>query len=228
MPIRELAGDIFESGAQTLVNTVNTRGVMGKGIALAFKERYPEMFEDYRRRCGRGEVRVGEPYLYRPAAPGQPWVLNFPTKDHWRFPSRPEWIRSGLEHFAANHRAWGIRSIAFPRLGTQNGGLPWPQVRAIMLEILGPLDLDVSIYAHGTPEADGVALTFVNTATVQLLVQRCGLKAGLARKILDRRAALGGFERVEQLLDIDGLGPRTLLRITRAAAAPRLEQRQLL
>src|SRR5687768_2475848 len=89
-------GDLFESSAQTLVNTVNTVGVMGKGVALAFKQRFPEMYRDYVQRCERNEVRLGQPYLWRPLV--EPWVLNFPTKEHWRKPSSLTGIVAGLEY----------------------------------------------------------------------------------------------------------------------------------
>ena len=77
MPISYLAGDIFHAPTQTIVNTINTKGVMGKGLALGFKQRYPAMFREYRDRCARGEVHVGQPYLYTATVP---WILNFPTK----------------------------------------------------------------------------------------------------------------------------------------------------
>jgi O-acetyl-ADP-ribose deacetylase (regulator of RNase III) len=84
--VEVVTGDLFTSGAQTLVNAVNCRGVMGKGLALTFKRRYPEMFQDYKERCERGELCLGEPYLFHRPAP--PHILNFPTKDHWRSPAR--------------------------------------------------------------------------------------------------------------------------------------------
>ena len=80
--ISVLSGNLFESKAQTWVNTVNCVGVMGKGVALGFKERFPEMFADYQRRCERGEVRLGRPYLFKQLV--GPWIVNFPTKQHWR------------------------------------------------------------------------------------------------------------------------------------------------
>jgi len=88
MMVKVVVGDILNSKAQTLVNTVNTVGVMGKGVALAFRERFPDMFEDYRKRCELGQVKLGKPYLYR--RPELPWILNFPTKEHWRSVSRLE------------------------------------------------------------------------------------------------------------------------------------------
>src|SRR5438876_354930 len=88
-------GAIFDSKAQTLTNTVNCVGVMGKGIALEFKIRYPTMYSDYVRRCHRDEVRIGEPYLFRQLT--GPWILNFPTKRHWRLPSQELDIIEGLD-----------------------------------------------------------------------------------------------------------------------------------
>lgn len=147
MPVRFVTGDIFDAPTQTIVNTVNTRGVMGKGLALAFRRRpeFRSMYEEYQELCAAGRVRVGEPYLHKQS---RPWVLNFPTKDDWRRPSRLEWIRLGLEYFVQHYKDWGIESIAFPQLGTQNGGLPWDQVRAVMNEALDPLDIEVLIYTY--------------------------------------------------------------------------------
>jgi O-acetyl-ADP-ribose deacetylase (regulator of RNase III) len=146
-------GDLFASKAQTLVNTVNCVGVMGKGIALEFKKRFPSLFEDYADRCGRGEVRIGEPYLYR--GDGAKQVLNFPTKGHWRSPSRLADIADGLDHFVKHYKAWGITSIAFPRLGCGNGGLEWAQVGPLMYDKLHRLPIEMEVYApYGTPRQE--------------------------------------------------------------------------
>ena len=91
-----LIGDMFTSDAQTLVNTVNCVGVMGKGVALKFKERFPQMFNDYARKCERGAVQLGEPYVYEDKSGIK--ILNFPTKDHWRSPSRLRDIERGLDY----------------------------------------------------------------------------------------------------------------------------------
>ena len=121
--VRVLIGNLFDSHAQTMVNTVNTVGVMGKGIALEFRKRFPDMYEDYVRRCERGEVRLGSPYLYRRLLP--PWVLNFPTKGHWRSIARLSDIVAGLEFVLAHYRDWGIESLAVPPLGCGEGQLEW-------------------------------------------------------------------------------------------------------
>ena len=150
-------GDLLGSDAQTLVNTVNCIGVMGKGIALDFKRAFPAMFGDYVERCAAGEVRLGEPYLWRPidtqraipdpAPTGPPWVLNFPTKGHWRAWSRLPDIVDGLDWLEAHCEEWGIESLAVPALGCQNGGLRWDNVRPLLVERLARLGIPVELYA---------------------------------------------------------------------------------
>ena len=146
-----LIGDLFKSRAQTLVNTVNCVGVMGKGVALQFKERFPEMFADYQARCKRGDVKLGKPYLFKRLI--TPWVLNFPTKDHWRSVSQLTDIVRGLEHLAENYRVWGITSLAVPPLGCGYGGLEWRIVGPTIYRYMTRLDIPVELYAPvGTPE----------------------------------------------------------------------------
>jgi O-acetyl-ADP-ribose deacetylase (regulator of RNase III)/uncharacterized protein YwgA len=146
-------GDIFESNAQTLVNTVNTVGIMGKGIALQFRRRFPEMYEDYRRRCAAGEVRLGEPYLFRALVP--PWIVNFPTKDHWRSVSQLDAIVAGLEHLEAHYQEWEIDSLAVPPLGSGEGRLEWRVVGPTLYRHLARLDIPVELYApFDTPHAE--------------------------------------------------------------------------
>lgn len=145
-------GDLFADKAQTLVNTVNCVGIMGKGVAQEFKKRCPEMFGDYVVRCARKQVKIGEPYLYRDLAGAS--ILNFPTKDHWRSPSRLDYVERGLDYFVRHYREWGITSIAFPPLGCGNGGLSWEDVGPLMFRKLSGLDIDVKVYApYGTPLA---------------------------------------------------------------------------
>jgi O-acetyl-ADP-ribose deacetylase (regulator of RNase III)/uncharacterized protein YwgA len=144
-------GDLFESDAQTLVNTVNTEGVMGKGIALEFRKRFPDMFDDYLLRCQRGVVRLGEPYLYRGLH--DQWVLNFPTKLHWRSHSRLSDIEAGLRFLRDHYREWGIESLAVPPLGAGLGGLEWRVVGRVLYRALEELEIPVYLYApHGTPD----------------------------------------------------------------------------
>jgi uncharacterized protein YwgA/O-acetyl-ADP-ribose deacetylase (regulator of RNase III) len=150
---RVLLGDLFESKAQTWVNTVNCVGVMGKGVALGFKQRFPEMFADYERRCRNGEVRLGRPYLFKQLV--EPWILNFPTKQHWRQVTNLQDIIGGLEYLEARYKDWGIKSLAVPPLGCGNGQLEWRVVGPTLYRHLEKLEIPVELYApHGTPHAE--------------------------------------------------------------------------
>ena len=148
---KALIGDLFASNAQTWVNTVNCVGIMGKGVAQEFKNRYPEMFADYVARCRRKQVRLGQPYPYCDGS-GR-IIINFPTKDHWRSPSRLIDIERGLDHLRAHYQEWGMRSIACPPLGCGNGGLQWSEVGPLIYRKLHDLSIDVEVYApYGTPK----------------------------------------------------------------------------
>lgn len=151
--VNVLIGDIFESKAQTLINTVNCVGIMGKGIALQFKEHFPEMYEDYVKRCKAGDVKLGQPYLYRRLT--EPWVLNFPTKDHWRSVSRLQDITRGLDYLERHYLVWGISSLAVPPLGCGQGQLEWRVVGPTLYRYLNRLSIPVEIYApYGTPHEE--------------------------------------------------------------------------
>lgn len=150
MMVKVLVGDLFESKCQTLVNTVNTVGIMGKGVALEFKKRFPDMFEDYVKRCVEGKVKLGEPYLYKRLTP--PWILNFPTKEHWRSVSNISDIVRGLNYLKQHYKEWGITSIALPPLGCGHGQLEWKIVGPTLYRYMKRLDIPVELYApHGTP-----------------------------------------------------------------------------
>lgn len=149
--IKVLIGDIFRSKAQTLVNTVNCVGVMGKGIALGFKKRFPEMYKDYVERCRRGEITLGNPYLYKYPLP--PWILNFPTKYDWRSVSKIADIEQGLQYLKRHYKEWGITSLAVPPLGSGLGQLEWKVVGRTLYKHLKQFEIAVELYApHGTPD----------------------------------------------------------------------------
>ncbi len=151
--VKVLIGDLFESKAQTLVNTVNCVGVMGKGVALEFKKRFPDMFADYERRCQHHEVKLGQPYLFKRLLP--PWVLNFPTKSHWRAVTNLQDIINGLEYLLANYKKWGITSLAVPPLGCGNGQLEWRVVGPTLYRFFRRMEIPVEIYApYGTPHSE--------------------------------------------------------------------------
>jgi O-acetyl-ADP-ribose deacetylase (regulator of RNase III) len=143
--VKIVIGNLFESKSQTLVNAVNTVGVMGAGIALEFKNRFPEMYRDYVARCNRREVKLGEPYLFKNR--DSQWILNFPTKDHWRSASRIDNIMKGLDYLEAHYREWRIQSLAVPALGCGNGQLDWAVVGPILYSRLKRLDIPIDLYA---------------------------------------------------------------------------------
>ena len=148
--IKYLEGDLFTSPAQTIVNTVNTVGVMGKGIALEFKKRYPSMFETYKLACEKKRLKTGKLMLCYEA---DHWVLIFPTKENWRNPSRLEYIEQGLIKFTNMYAESGITSIAFPRLGCGNGELSWDEVKPLMEKYLKDLPIDIYIYISPIKDA---------------------------------------------------------------------------
>lgn len=159
--ITYLKGNLFESPAQVLVNTVNTVGVMGKGIARTFKQIYPEMFREYQILCesinrdGTRKFNTGNLWLYKTT---HKWILNFPTKEHWRSPSRAEYIEEGLKTLVKIYQEAGISTIAFPPLGCGNGELNWEKdVKPLMEKYLSKEPIDVFVYFYdaeniGQPE----------------------------------------------------------------------------
>jgi O-acetyl-ADP-ribose deacetylase (regulator of RNase III) len=126
--IEYVHGNILESDCEAIVNTVNCYGKMGRGLALAFKRRFPAMYLAYKCACDGDRVRIGFMHLWQNPKGG--WIINFPTKDHWRQPSQMDWIILGLQDLARIVKEKTIRSIAIPPLGCGLGGLHWYQVRA--------------------------------------------------------------------------------------------------
>lgn len=135
--ITYVVGDIFEAGVQALVNPVNTVGVMGKGLALAFKQKYPDNFKQYQIACKNNEVKVGQLFVTEHQF-GQ-FVINFPTKQHWRGKSQLSWISEGLRQLKAFIITNHIKSIAIPALGSGLGGLDWALVKAEIDDVLQEL-----------------------------------------------------------------------------------------
>lgn len=144
-----LQSSVFESPAQTLVNTVNTVGVMGKGIAKQFKTRYPDMYKQYREICDLRGLEIGELHLWRG---DNRWVLNFPTKTTWRKPSELRYVERGLMKFVSTYSDLGITSASFPPLGCGNGNLDWDVVRPMMEHYLS--QVTIPIYIHDVQVAE--------------------------------------------------------------------------
>jgi|SRR5271166_4670242 len=146
--LKFIQGNLLEADAEALVNTVNTVGVMGKGIALMFKEAFPKNFEAYEEACKERKVRLGEMFVTESdELIGPKWIINFPTKAHWRFPSQLKWIAKGLTDLKRVLIERGIRSVAVPPLGTGNGGLAWGEVKRLIQSTLGDLqNVEVIVY----------------------------------------------------------------------------------
>ncbi|HEL4244143.1 macro domain-containing protein [Stenotrophomonas maltophilia] len=145
--IKFTQGNLLEANAEALVNTVNTVGVMGKGIALMFKERFAENYRLYSAACKANEVRVGRMFVTEVRElDGPRWIVNFPTKQHWRGNSRIEWIAEGLRDLRRFLIESAVTSIAIPPLGAGNGGLDWSVVRDLIEGELGDLNAEVIVF----------------------------------------------------------------------------------
>lgn len=142
---REIHGDLFSSGAEALVNTVNCVGVMGKGIALEFKRRFPDLFKAYRSACSRGELSAGKVWIYR--TKDNRIIFNCAVKDDWRNPSKIEWVESCLNELVELCRANNVKSLALPWMGAMNGWIPVEQIKTSTRRILsGITDIDISVF----------------------------------------------------------------------------------
>ncbi len=141
-------GNLLDARVDALVNTVNTVGVMGKGIALMFKERFARNFNLYTAACKAEQVKVGQMFVTETGElDGPKWIINFPTKDHWRGDSKLEWVDTGLQDLKRVLHERQIRSVAIPPLGAGNGGLDWPTVKAHIHAALADLqDVEVVVY----------------------------------------------------------------------------------
>ncbi len=146
--IKYITGNILESNAQALVNTVNTIGIMGKGIALQFKKAYPNNFKAYAEACKKAEIVVGKLFITRDSnlSSGEKIIINFPTKTDWRKPSEYRYIENGLDDLISVIKTNQIKSIAIPPLGAGNGGLEWERVKKLIEQKLSQLDIEIYMY----------------------------------------------------------------------------------
>lgn len=180
--ISYVKGNLFDSDAQALVNTVNTVGVMGKGIALQFKEAYPDNYRIYRKACKEGTFSVGQLLVtsINDMYEGQGrLIIYFPTKTDWRKPSEYIYIEEGLKALKKEIVERGIQSIAIPPLGSSNGGLNWIQVKEMIVSALSDLNCDIRIYEPtlNIQERMKAERTRLNTARAMLLDVACDLSA---------------------------------------------------
>lgn len=205
--------DAFDDGdIQTIVNTINCVGVMGKGLALEFKIRYPDMYADYVSKWESKKLKVGKPYVFKTATK---WILNFPTKNHWRFPSKIEFIEDGLNDFAKSYAVYGIKSIAFPKLGCSFGGLQWADVKKVMEKYLNPLK-NIEVYVFLDKEAsekEKKILDVLNDENKEILKTNYGFSEKQSEALLTHINKHGTLTRVRDLLRVKGVGIKTYQRI---------------
>jgi len=198
-------GNLLDADAEALVNTVNTAGVMGKGIALQFKQAFPRNYEEYRKACGQGGVLPGRMFVVPTGRLNNPkFIVNFPTKRHWKGKSRMEDIDSGLIDLVNFIRREGVRSIAVPPLGCGNGGLDWEEVRPKIVAALGDLpSVRVLLFApEGAPAAEEMP---VATAPLRMNHNRAALITMMVEYgIPGYRLTLLEIQKLAYLLQIAG------------------------
>ncbi len=203
--LADVDGNLLQADADALVNTVNTVGVMGKGIALQFRKAYPEMFKAYEKACKDDAVSLGRMHVWETGMlDGPRFIINFPTKGHWRAQSHLDDIKTGLTDLVRVIRDRGITSIAVPPLGCGNGGLDWADVRPLIVDAFADLaEVDVRLY----PPADAPAAAEMRNATKapNMTVGRAALVTlldGYSRVALD--ASLIEVQKLMYFLQLEG------------------------
>jgi O-acetyl-ADP-ribose deacetylase (regulator of RNase III) len=210
VPIIHRRGSIFTSDADVLVNTVNCSGVMGAGIAREMRLRYPEMFERYRVEAELGRVVIGQVFLDEAC---DPWILNFPTKKHWRHPSRVSYLRLGLEAFERRAAQGDFESAAFPLLGASHGGIEPEVSRELMVDRLQGLPLEIEIWEYDRKASDDL-LPILREALIQLSDSQAASESALGPAAIAKvREAVSQVNQLGQLADLPGLGERTIERL---------------
>lgn len=207
-----IKGNIFNTKAQTVVNTINCVGVMGKGIALVYKLRYPQMFDIYHDYCKRHLIGIGKLWLYK-GVETAPWVLNFPTKFHWKFPSKIEYLEQGLKKFVDTYEERGITSIAFPLLGTHNGGLDKDSVRTLMASYLSQCNIPIEIYDYDPKAPDDLFEMFKQKWNAIASVdkkERIGIRTQKQIETIDHAINVDGIQSMIALIEYKGIGLVTM------------------
>ena len=212
MAIEVIKGNIFNTKAQTIVNTVNCVGVMGKGVALVYKLRYPKMFDLYSDYCKSKLIGIGKLWLYK-GEENAPWVLNFPTKYHWKYPSKIEYVEKGLQKFVDTYQEKGITSIAFPMLGTHNGGLDKEEVLSIMKHYLSQCNIPIEIYDYDPSAPDDLFETFKSkwNAIPNFDKKRItGIRTQKQIDTIDYAVNSGDIHSMIALIEFKGIGLKTM------------------
>jgi O-acetyl-ADP-ribose deacetylase (regulator of RNase III) len=212
MGIKIIKGNIFTSKAQTLVNPVNTVGVMGAGLALEFKIRYPEMFKKYVEICKKKQFTTGQLWLYKTE---DRWILNFPTKAHWKDDSKVEYITEGLEKFIKTYKTINITSIAFPMLGTNKGNLSEDVILPIMIEYLTQCDIPIEIFKYDPNAPDDLYNLIkdrVLSSDMEELYEKTTINKSYLSTLL-KAFSDDNIKSINRLLAVQGLGEKTISKL---------------
>ena len=212
MSVQVLTGNIFTSKCQTLVNTVNCVGVMGAGIALECRLRYPAMHDRYLLLCDEQRIDIGLLWIYKSA---DRWILNFPTKRHWRFPSKTEYLHAGLNKIVDTYKARGIESIAFPLLGADKGGIDANTSLQIMTSYLERCQLETEIYRYDPEAKDDLydkTKLWLQSQDIETLTRITGLRRDYILKVIDAMES-PSIVQLNQLAKVKGIGIKTLEKI---------------
>lgn len=221
-----VTGNIFTSKCQTIVNTVNCVGVMGAGIAYECRLRYPQMYERYNELCKDKMINIGTLWIYKS---DDKWVLNFPTKFHWKYESKPEYLEKGLQKFLDTYKEKGITSIAFPLLGASNGGIPEDVSISIMKRYLEKCDIPVEIYYYDPLAYDDLFLKFKdlwNSIPERELATKSGLRIDFVRKV-KKALERDDIRNLSRLLTVKGIGDVTLEKSFRFIVSYKPTEQQL-
>lgn len=215
MSIKVISGNIWNTKCQVLVNTVNCVGIMGAGIALEAKLRYPEMFKTYKEYCDNKSLEIGKLHLYTLSTPY--WILNFPTKKHWKYPSKESYLINGLKKFRETYKEKNIKSIAFPILGGANGGLDEKIVIDLMYKYLSDLDdIEIEIYQYNSKETDNFFLSFkelILNTDLYHLSKDIKIQKRFLDIIYNELSVNNEIYQINQLAKIKGIGENTLEKI---------------
>ena len=207
--LRIISGNIFTSNCQTIVNTVNCVGIMGAGIALECRLRYPAMYQQYADLCKEKKIDIGTLWIYKAT---ERWILNFPTKQHWKYPTKEEYLHAGLRKFMGTYETRGVESIAFPVLGAQNGGLDAARSIEIMECYLRDCPIRVEIYQYDPMAKDDLFDKFKErmlTLDLEDLKIATGLRSDYVERIRDALQN-PNMRQLNQLAKVNGIGDKTL------------------
>lgn len=207
--IKIIKGNLFTSESQTIVNTVNTVGVMGAGVALEFRFRYPDMYKKYVELCKNKQVAIGKLWLYKSDIK---WILNFPTKEDWKEDSKIEYLEKGLQKFLDTYKEKGITSIAFPVLGARHGNIPEKVSLEIMEKYLSKCDIPVEIIRYD-PNANDDIFDILKNKLMNLSVEEISKRTGIQKQyseLLLESLKKNKIKNMSRLATVEGIGEKTL------------------